>query len=484
MFVGRHPELGLLESHYSSEKSELAIIYGRRRIGKSMLVKKFALGKRRFFSFEGLEEGRVATQVSHFVRQLADQIDEPLLQNARFGSWDEVLSYLTQKLFPDKKKRVKTVLFFDEIQWMASRRSKLVSLIKFYFDNHWKEHNVMLILCGSIASFMVGRVIHSKALYGRATLEINLVGLRPCEASRFFKSSRSPHEVMKYLLVFGTVPRHLELLDPRKSFNQNINQLCFSKNSAMRGEVEKVFYSQFNETRIYEQIVQKLKRGPCSLKGLSDHLKIPSGGGLKRYLENLVRAEIIQSTVPWDKSDTSKLRKYFLSDEYLQFYFKYIEPNKKTIEQASRKRLFESIANKGFDGWLGYAFERFCFKHAYDLAKIMGFADEVESFGPFFERKDDRFQIDLLYKRFDKVVTVCEIKFKESKIDTPVMGEMKRKLERLKIPAGYSRETALVSSHGPNESLLSTQFFDHYVCVNDFFNENPLYTRVDSEVTQ
>ncbi|MCP4678881.1 MAG: AAA family ATPase [Deltaproteobacteria bacterium] len=468
MFIGRCEELKLLESHYSSRKSELAIIYGRRRIGKSMLVKKFSEGKPLFYSFEGLEEGKVKSQISHFVRQLAHQIDDPLLVNARFDSWNELFSYLTKKLFGRKKRSKKTILFFDEIQWMASRRSKLISLIKYYWDNHWKERNVMLILCGSIASFMVGRVINSKALYGRSTLEINLVGLSPGEASQFFKPSRSPQEVMMYLLVFGTVPRHLELIDPRKSFNQNLNQLCFSKNNAMRGEVEKVFYSQFNETRIYEQIIQALKAGPCSLARLSAQLKIPSGGGLKRYLDNLERAELIQSTVPWDKSDTSKLRRYSLFDEYLHFYFKYIEPNKKTIRQASRRHLFELVRKKGFDSWMGYAFERFCRKHAYYLAEIMGFADEVESFGPVFQRKDTRFQIDLLYKRVDKVVTVCEIKFRNSEIDTPVMVEMKQKLEKLKIPVGYSVETALVSSHGPNSSLRATEFFDHHVSVHDF----------------
>ena len=194
-----------------------------------------------------------------------------------------------------------------------------------------------------------------------------------------------------------------------------------------------------------------------------------SSGGLKRYLDNLERAELVQSTVPWDKPDTSRLRKYSIFDEYMHFYFKYIEPNKRTIEQAARQRLFESVTKKGFDAWMGYAFERFCFKHAFYLAQLMGFADEVESFGPLFHRKDTHFQIDLLYKRFDKVVTICELKFKESKIDVPVMGEMKRKLDKLKIPTGYSWETALVSSHGPTASLRDAEFFDHHVTVRDFF---------------
>lgn len=470
MFVGRHAELTLLNSHYASNKSELAIIYGRRRIGKSMLIKEFSKKKPDFYIFEGLEEGRIASQIAHFTRQLAAQIDDPLLANAQFGSWNDVFEYLTNKLFRSRKKRVKTVLFFDEIQWMASRRSNLISLIKYYWDNHWKAHNVMLILCGSIASFMVGRVINSKALYGRSTLEINLKGLKPWEAARFFKTSRSPHEIMKYLLVLGTVPRHLELIDPKNSFNQNLNQLCFSKNSIMRGEIEKVFYSQFNETRVYEQMIHILKSGPTSLAGMSQHLKMPSSGGLKRYLDNLERAELIQSTVPWDKPETSKLRRYSLLDEYLHFYFKYIEPNKKTIEQASRRRLFESVTQNGFDSWMGYAFERFCQKHAFYLAEKMGFADEVESFGPLFHRKDTHFQIDLLYKRFDKVVTVVEMKFRESKIDTPVIGDMKRKLEQLKLPSGYSFDTALVSSSGPTASLEAAEFFDHFVTVSDLLS--------------
>jgi AAA+ ATPase superfamily predicted ATPase len=468
--VGRKNELKLIEDAYRTGKDELVVLYGRRRIGKSSLVKHFAEKKSFFYEFEALEGESTHRQIEHFSQQLQKQVDDPILDSVRFQDWEQVFTYLTEKIFK-KKTRTKKILFLDELPWMAVGRNRLVSLLKYYWDNHWKGRNVMLILCGSVASFMVKKVLKSYALYGRTTLEILLKGLNPREAADIL-SKRSMEEILNFQLIFGGVPKYLELINPSRSFNKNMNTLCFSPHGTMLNEIERIFYSQFREPRTYAKIINLLKNGIFSMNEISKKAKIPSGGGLKQYLENLERADMIRTFIPFDRSQNSKFRKYTLADEFLVFFFKYIEPNWRTIKESSSLKLFETLTQKSFDVWLGFAFERFCFKHAGLLASIMEFADDLLLASPYFERDDQRFQIDLLYKRADRVITVCEIKHQNKKIGTHVIPEMERKCKLVKRPRGYAVEKALISLYGPEDSLKDAGYFHHFVTADDILSHN------------
>jgi len=463
MFVGRKRELKLLNEAYHSPRSELVVIYGRRRIGKSSLVNKFAENKSPFYTFEAIEGETTKGQILHFTELLKEQLKDPILESVSFKTWENAFSYINERIINEKHGKRKQILFFDEIQWMAAGRSQLISLLKYYWDNHWKEKNIMLILCGSIASFMVKKVIKAKSLYGRITLEILLKGLRADEAAYLFGKKRGKEEVLKYLLVFGGVPKYLEEINLASSFNQNINRMCFSAHGTMTHEVHRIFYSQFREAQTYLRIVTLLKKGIHSLNEISKKLNISSGGGLRQYLENLEQAEIIRSFVPFDKGIKSKFRKYALADEYLTFHFKFIEPNLRTINESSSKKLFETLTKGSFEPWLGLAFERFCIKHAGFLAEIMGFEEEMLTASPYFARDDKQFQIDLLYKRADNVITLCEIKHHNSKIGTKIIPEMERKCTLITPPRGYTVEKALISPYGPDNALRDSGYFNHYL---------------------
>jgi len=426
MFVGRKNELKLLNDAFRSETDDRVVLYGRRRIGKSSLVKCFAEKKKPYYEFEALEGETTHGQINHFSQQLKKQIDDPILDSVRFANWEQVFTYLTEKIIK-RKTKAKKILFLDELPWMAAGRIRLVSLLKYYWDNHWKGKHVMLILCGSVASFMVKKVLHSNALYGRTTIEIFLKGFSPGEAAYLLGKKRSREEILNYQLVFGGVPKYLEQINPNQSFNQNMNTLCFSPHGIMLKEVERIFYSQFREPRTYLKIINLLKNGIFSLGEISSKTKIPSGGGLKQYLKNLERAEMIRSFIPFGRSGNSKFRKYTLADEYLVFFFKYIEPNRRVIKESSSRRLFETLTQNSFDTWLGFAFDRFCLKHAGMLAFVMDFADDLLLASPYFKKNDERFRIDLLYKRTARVITVCEIKHQNMKIGTHIIPEMQRK---------------------------------------------------------
>jgi len=464
-FIGRKQELNDLNRLYKAKGSKLVVLYGRRRVGKSALIDQFMLDKKHL-RFEGLEQGRVKTQIAQFVLDLSEQLNDELLKQVKLDSWQPLLDYLT-KFFAQTKD--KYILFLDEFQWLATNHTKLVSLIKKYWDQHWSKQNVMFILCGSVCSYMTKRVIASKALYGRINWELCLKPLNPLESYQLLGEKRDIDEILQYLQILGGIPKYLQEIDTRKSFDQNINDMLFTENGVLVNDYSKIFYSQFKEYKNYEIIVRYLKDQPRTLAEIALKLKIPSSGGVKSYLENLEKALFVTSYVPYNKNITSKLKKYKLTDEYLRFYFKYVEPHLKIISVNHTRNLFEQLVKPVWQAWLGFAFENYCLKNAMYLAKMMGFEDRVVQWGPYFQRGDQGFQIDLIYLRSDRVVTLCEIKYSDKEIPIGVVHEVKKKCALIELPRGYTLEKALISRCGPEKALRELDYFHHYIEAVDFF---------------
>ncbi len=464
-FVGREKELYDLNQLHQASESKLSVIYGRRRIGKSCLVDHFMSGKKHL-RFEGLEQGRTKAQIAQFVLDLSQQTGDELLKQVKLNSWEPVLDYLTQFF---SRTQDKYILFLDEFQWLAVNQTKLVSLLKKYWDQHWSKQNVMLILCGSVCSYMAKRVISSKALYGRINWELCLTPLNPIESYQLLGEKRNADEVLQYLQILGGIPKYLKEVDTRKSFDQNINQMLFTGSGVLANDYSKIFYSQFREYKTYENIVRYLKDQPRTLDEIAGKLKIPSGGGVKSYLENLEKALFVTSYVPYNKKANSKLKKYKLSDEYLRFYFKYVEPHTKLISTNQTRNLFDQLIKPTWNSWLGFAFENYCLNNAMYLAKVMGFEDRVVQWGPYFQRGDEGFQIDLIYLRSDRAVTLCEIKYYDKKVPITVIREVEKKCSLIELPHGYTLEKALISRFGPEKAVRELDYFHHYVEGADFF---------------
>ena len=203
---------------------------------------------------------------------------------------------------------------------------------------------------------------------------------------------------------------------------------------------------------------------------VADHLKMTSSGGIKRYLENLENALFITSYTPYNLGLDSKLKKYKLTDDFLRFFFKYIRPNLKLIKSNTNKNIFNTVVKDRWSPWLGLAFENFCLKNANILADKMNFSDQVINFGPFYKKGDKNFQIDLLFLRADKTITLCEMKYHDRPINTKIISEVNRKCELLSVPRGFSIERALVSLHGADRPLRDSEYFHHEISLKDFFN--------------
>ena len=462
-FIGREQELADLNDLYNASGSKLVVVYGRRRVGKSTLIEQFT-ARTPTLSFEGLEGLKTREQIHHFTEDLSKQLNDPILARTKLDNWQLIFDYLTEYFSQNKKKQV---LFLDELQWLAANQKKLVSIIKKYWDKHWSKQNVMLILCGSVSSYMVKRVIQSKALYGRINWELCLQPLNLKEIYKLLGKKRSKDEVLKYAMILGGIPKYLNEVNTNQSFEQNMNKLCFTDTGILVNEYEMTFYSQFKGYTTYVTIVNLIKDKPHSLAEIADKLKMTSSGGVKSYLDNLESALFITSYVPYNKGEQSKLKKYKLTDEYLRFYFKYIAPHLKLIKTNRNRDLFMQLIKPTWEPWLGFAFENLCLKNAMNLAKIMRFSDQVISYGPLFHKGTDHFQIDLLYVRNDHVITVCEIKYLNQPVSTIVVKDVERKCRLVTIPRGYTVEKALICRFGADEALLALDYFNHIVTVED-----------------
>lgn len=466
-FIGRDAELKDLNELYQSNNSSLIVIYGRRRIGKTTLVEKF-IAKKPHLRFEGLEQGGTQAQLSQVVYDFGKQINNPLLSQVKIEAWAPLLDHLT-KIFSQSKE--KYILFLDEFQWLAANQSKLVSLIKKYWDQCWSKQKVMLILCGSVCAYMIKNVVGSKALYGRITQEMCLEGLSPIEIYQLLEGKCSIDEILQYSIVLGGIPQYLKELNPHQSLDQNINRLFLTKNGSLVNDYQGIFFSQFKKPHIYEKIVRYLQGSPKSLQEIATKLKMTSSGGVKLYLANLEKALFITSYTPYDKTGKTKLIKYKLTDEYLRFYYKYVEPNRQLILANQHKNLFAQLVKPVWQTWLSCAFENFCLRHAWFLADLMGFQDELIQWGPYFHRQDIGFQIDLLYLRKNKIITLCELKYQDAPISVQVVREVEKKAALITLPRGYVLEKALISRLGPDKSLKELGYFQHTIQQEDFFSQ-------------
>lgn len=468
--IGRDYELTFLKQDYELKSSSILVLYGRRRIGKSYLIENYLeSSKKKSFHFEGIEGQNSNFQIRSFYKKIIEtfNLDREKIKTPQ--SWEDSLQLLTENL---PKNNEKFIIYFDEFQWMASGRTALPALLKTFWDNKWNKKSLQLILCGSVSSYMIGKVIKSKALYGRIRSEISIDFLSIQESALFFKKEKSYLEIIKYLIIFGGIPKYLKDLDPSLSFEKNLEKLFFSSSSSYLNEFEKVFYSQFKEHKLYEKIVKLISKQPLNLDSISKKIDMKSGGGLKSYLTNLEKAQFVKGYYANPKSLKSKIINYRLSDPFLRFYLEFVEPNKHLIKESKNARnSMQNILKDKLNTFFGFGFENFCLIYALEIAQHLGIKDQVISYGPM--NIENQAQIDLLYFLNDHTLQLVEIKFQQKEIETSIIVEIENKLSLLKEKyPKHSIVKSLISLSRPSKKLLLSEYFDKVLLVDDLLRRS------------
>jgi len=445
----------------------IVIVYGRRRIGKTELLEQ-AFRTRHIIKFEGIRNKTEEQQRSHILWQLSEYANNPLLAKVQVNSWVEVF-----KLIYDYLKQGEWTLYFEEIQWLADYKETFISELKFAWDNYFKRNKkLLLILCGSSPSFIIKHVVKSQSLYNRSQYELPLREFTLAETKQFLKN-RSNREVMDAYLLVGGVPEYLKWLTQDSSVLMSLYHATFKPGSFFLNEYQRIFISSLTDNKHYQAIIEFIaKQRFVSRKEILKHLKLSSSGAVTELLQDLELCGFIEKYTPYNLNEDSLLARYAISDAYLQFYYKFVKPLRKQIEQGDfiEQPTF-AIKTDTYYKWLGFSFERFCRKHHGLIAKILGFNAVQYRSGVFFNRNTNQeipdYQFDLVFDRDDRVITLCEIKYLQGTVSPKVIAEFERKLEYFPNKNNKTLHKVLITSEGADLSLIKKGYFDRIITLEE-----------------
>jgi AAA+ ATPase superfamily predicted ATPase len=470
MFIGRESEIKRLLELKKSNKAELAILYGRRRVGKSTLLEYIATEKGHLY-FEAIKGLPKQKQISHFIKQLNEQTKKKI---THCSTWEDAFDKLTPLISKGYH-----ILIFDEFPWMASEKKELVAILKYYWDRKWKKNkDLKLILCGSVANFIFKHLIHSEALHNRKTLEMQIQPLPAKEAKLFFKGKRSNFEICKFLITFGGIPKYLEQINPNQSYEQNLDRLCFNKNAFFLNEFETIFKEQFKVIKRYESIVEALSKGPRSKEELEKITQGSPGGGFTIALRQLETAGFIKADASLNIETGSKktrTRKYRLWDEWLKFYFQYVKKNLTIIKLQNDYGLAHRLTEKSIHSYFGLGFEMLCLKNIPQILQALNIdLSSIIELGPYFKQAsrtsgESGLQIDLCLLRRGGILTIIECKFSENPVGTEIIKEIELKLSKLHIPRHITIEKVLIAACGITTDLENRAYFHHIIGLEAIF---------------
>lgn len=424
-FIGRKGERALFDEVLSSGKAELVALYGRRRVGKTFLVRS-ALDKPHctFLEVMGTKGGSAAQQRRHF-REAIEQVFANGHPLPDFHGWEDGLAYLTEivRQRATEQPRVPIILFLDELPWLATPKSGLLEALDYQWNRTLSRiPEVKLIVCGSAASWMLRRIVDAKGgLHNRITRRVRLEPFTLAEAhayltERHIRLTRS--EMLELYMALGGVPYYLSLVERGHSVSETIGQLCFDRAGALKDEFERVFASLFDDHDAHVSILRTLatRKEGVTRAELIDAAGFGSGGSLNRLLQELEEAGFITRIEPYLKKVKSTV--FRVIDEFTLFHLKWMARAARGVLARSGAAHWQSTSQtQAYRAWTGYAFESVCFKHAREIEAALGIEKLVTSVATwrFVPRgkADARHgaQIDLLFDRRDGVINVCELKF-------------------------------------------------------------------------
>ncbi len=482
--IGRENEIGIFREIERSKKAHFVAVYGRRRVGKTYLIRQyFSHSKSLYLEATGVKDASIKDQLKKF----GEAIAKAFFDNAPIetpASWDKAFKTVTERI-QKLSHRKKIVMFLDELPWLATKRSKLVQALDYYWNAHWSElQNFTLIVCGSAASWMLDNLIHAKGgLYNRITNKIHLEPFDLKDTETFLRSlsirlSRS--QIVELYMVTGGIPFYLKEVRKGRSATQIIDDLCFKKSGLLHTEFKNLLYALFDQAEVHHKIIGEIAKAGSTLsrEALLKALKISSGESINRRLYELEASGFIQCYIPYGKKRRD--RYYRIVDEYTLFYLKWIEPLTRSGVYSGKESHWQKVVKSpGRYSWAGYAFEGVCLKHVHQIAVALGLSQIPFLVGtwrliPRKGSKEQGAQIDLLFDRDDGIITICEIKYCEQKfVIEKVYGKnLIQKMEVFESRLKISKQLvlAMITTKGVKKNLWSQELINAEVTLDDLFH--------------
>lgn len=474
-FIGREKEVALLEKYYASSKSEMIAVYGRRRVGKTYLIKE-TMGKHFDFEFIGMHKTPAKIQRELFQKQINGLADSDA-KNPK--DWYEAFDNLKKYLLSLGKSKV--VVFLDELPWMDTLNSNFLSAFS-YFWNTWDSKRALLKLfvCGSATTWMVEKLIGDQGgLYGRVSRPVYLAPFSLAETERFLNDIKKMHynriQVLDTYMIFGGIPYYLDMLDNDLPLSVNVDILFFSEEAPLRTEYDFLFRSLFKKSVSYHKVVEFLaeKLEGQTREDILTACKI-EGGELSTVLSNLNSCDFIRVySYPYKKE---KNRLYQLTDMFTLFHLRFVQRS----NGQDTKYWTNSLRSGEYNAWSGYAFEQVCLHHIDQIKEKLGISGILSNVyawreKPFVDKDGTKWnggQIDLVIDRDDKVINLCEMKYSvgEYSISKQYADKIRDRMSLFNktVKTKKALRTTFITTHGVKEGKYN-DIVDNQMTVESLF---------------
>lgn len=473
--IGRKKELEVLRKALVSNKPELIAIIGRRRVGKTYLIRTFFEG---LINFEmvGLKDGNREQQLRNFTYSLkeAKRQFEPIEDTPKdwLAAFHDLKEHLESIGEPEKKK----VVFIDELPWVATAKSDFLTGFSYFWNSYASKSNIIVIICGSATAWMIKKIINDKGgLHNRVTRKILLHPFSLSETEDYFQYRNiafDRYQLLQLYMTMGGIPHYLDQVEGGRTAVQNIDEICFDPQGLLRNEFDNLYSSLFANPERYEIIVEALA---STWKGLSrlellTKTKLKDGGGITTILKELEQSGFISSYVPFNKKKKDAL--YRLTDNYSLFYLKYIKGISKN-ESGNWQRLSQT---QSWKSWSGYAFENICLQHIDKIKIALGISGVHTRHFSFLAKATEEnqgTQIDLLIDRADNAISICEVKFynDEFSLSKEVADKLRRKRRIFRQVSKTKKQLflVLITTFGLVPGKHSLGLIDNALSMDDLF---------------
>lgn len=466
--IGRKDELEILTAALKSSRPEFIVVYGRRRIGKTYLIRE-VYKNHIVFEISGIYKASFKQQLRNFDLTL----ETHKFSGQKSSGWVEAFHKLGQYLNQFKSQK-KKVIFIDEFPWLDTHRSNFLGA----FDNFWnsyasKRNDLLIVICGSAASYMIKHIVRNKGgLHNRLTQQVQLSPFNLYETEQLLKQNKvklSRYEILQVYMAMGGVPHYLEKIIPGESVAQLLDRLCFSKNGFLRTEFNNVFASLFEQYDNHESIIRTLAtvRKGLTRNAILSKSKINSGGTLTKTLEELEQSGFIEKYTPYQGTKDAIYR---LTDEYSVFYIRFIEQAK----LPGKKIWMKMQGQQAYRVWSGFGFETVCLKHIDQIKEGLKISGVHSTYGSWIDKNSaDGIQIDLLIDRDDRVINLCEMKFWNTSytIDKKYAGEIVKKANAFstKTKTKKSIFTTFITTYGLTPNSYKSTLVQNELTMDDLF---------------
>lgn len=424
----------------------------------------------------GLYDGTMEDQLLHFSTTLTKHgyYQASLAAPNSWYAAFEMLSIFIEQQTTKKKK----VIFIDELPWFDTPRSKFLMA----FENFWnafcsKRTDILLIICGSAASWMIKKILKNKGgLHNRVAEKINLKSFDLSLTEKFLQQKGikwSQYDITQIYMCIGGIPFYLDAARKGESVAQFINRVCFSDTGLLFDEYKELYASLFDNNSRHEQIVELLstKRKGFTRNDIIDKTTLESGGTLTKTLDELIKSNFIEERTPYGGSSFNRL--YRLVDNFTLFYFKFMKHGSRRIKDDWNKKANSSM----YKSWSGFAFENVCFAHKDKIKATLGLS-AIESHISDWSSKGNEdnlgVQIDLVIDRADRIINVCEIKFynAEFTITKDYANKLRNKLSVFHSVKKNKSKTlflTMITTFGVKENPYATELMQNQITLEDLF---------------